>query len=306
MRKIAFIFVIVFVASVLFSLTASASPLDEILNYTITVDVRKDGTLDIKYHIQWKVLDSTTEGPLEWVKIGIPNKHVDEIQALSGNIRNIKYYSDDGNFVRIDFKNSYKANAVLDIDFSIHQSYMYTIDSGASTINYNFTPGWFDEIRVDSIKILWNSENVKSSDCEATEGNYLVWSSSLKAGERKTVNVSYNRSTLSVDENMQFYEDNTNIRKIITDLVIIFLIIGLLIFSVVRMSKSRYKGGFGRRNYFFGPRGGFGGGRCACVRSCACACACACAGGGRAGCSAKNFYGASVDTEKLKNAVNRR
>ena len=26
--------------------------------------------------------------------------------------------------------------------------------------------------------------------------------------------------------------------------------------------------------------------------SCACACACACAGGGRAGCSAKNLYGA--------------
>jgi len=42
--------------------------------------------------------------------------------------------------------------------------------------------------------------------------------------------------------------------------------------------------------------GGVGrhGGGCACVSSCACAascaCACACAGGGRAGCSAKNFY----------------
>ena len=42
---------------------------------------------------------------------------------------------------------------------------------------------------------------------------------------------------------------------------------------------------------FFG--GGFGGGsHCACASSCACACACACAGGGRAGCSAKNLYGA--------------
>jgi hypothetical protein len=53
-------------------------------------------------------------------------------------------------------------------------------------------------------------------------------------------------------------------------------------------------GGFGggHRPGGFGG-GGFGGGsHCACASSCACACACACAGGGRAGCSAKNLYGA--------------
>ena len=50
------------------------------------------------------------------------------------------------------------------------------------------------------------------------------------------------------------------------------------------------------------PRGGggFGGGsHCACASSCACACACACAGGGRAGCSAKNLYGAVKLDETL-------
>ena len=50
--------------------------------------------------------------------------------------------------------------------------------------------------------------------------------------------------------------------------------------------------GGGSRGGGFGG-GGFGGGsHCACASSCACACACACAGGGRAGCSAKNLYGA--------------
>lgn len=64
-------------------------------------------------------------------------------------------------------------------------------------------------------------------------------------------------------------------------------------------------GGFGggSRGGGFGG-GGFGGGsHCACASSCACACACACAGGGRAGCSAKNLYGAvrlgAAVTEKL-------
>ena len=59
---------------------------------------------------------------------------------------------------------------------------------------------------------------------------------------------------------------------------------------------SFYGGGFG--GFGGGHGGGFGGGgfgggsHCACASSCACACACACAGGGRAGCSAKNLYGA--------------
>ncbi len=59
-------------------------------------------------------------------------------------------------------------------------------------------------------------------------------------------------------------------------------------------NDSHRGGGFGggSRGGGFGG-GGFGGGsHCACASSCACACACACAGGGRAGCSAKNLYGA--------------
>ena len=60
-------------------------------------------------------------------------------------------------------------------------------------------------------------------------------------------------------------------------------------------------GGFGggSRGGGFGGGGFGGGGHCACASSCACACACACAGGGRAGCSAKNLYGAV----KLNRAV---
>ena len=57
--------------------------------------------------------------------------------------------------------------------------------------------------------------------------------------------------------------------------------------------------GGGSRGGGFGG-GGFGGGsHCACASSCACACACACAGGGRAGCSAKNLYGAVKLNETL-------
>ena len=39
-----------------------------------------------------------------------------------------------------------------------------------------------------------------------------------------------------------------------------------------------------------------------CVSSCACACACA--GGGRAGCSKKDFYGTNLRTQKLNKILN--
>ena len=38
---------------------------------------------------------------------------------------------------------------------------------------------------------------------------------------------------------------------------------------------------------------------CACAHSCACACACACAGGGRAGCSTKDFYNTGLKLKQL-------
>ena len=76
-----FVLIMVLV-SPMFTSTVQAKDLDYIHEYTITADVQKDGKVKMKYHIKWEVLDSTSEGPLEWVKIGIANKHVDGISPL--------------------------------------------------------------------------------------------------------------------------------------------------------------------------------------------------------------------------------
>ena len=75
-----------FIALLTFALVAAmplsqawaSGDLDEILAYDITVDVNEDATLTMVYHIEWKVLDSTSDGPLTWVRVGIPNKHYNE------------------------------------------------------------------------------------------------------------------------------------------------------------------------------------------------------------------------------------
>ena len=127
--------------------------LDEIVNYTITVDVNDDATLNMVYHIEWKVLDSTSDGPLTWVKIGIPNDHYLSMEALSGTIKSISYSPAGGSYARIDLDRAYYADEVVTFDFELVQDYMYQVgrDNQGEAV-YEFTPGWFNDIVVDKLE----------------------------------------------------------------------------------------------------------------------------------------------------------
>lgn len=297
----------------------AASPLDEIENYQVTVDPQKDGTLNIAYHIDWKVLNDTSEGPLTWVRIGIPNQYADTLTPISQNIRKIQYTGDGGDYVRIDFDKSYYAGNVVSFAFSIHQSHMAAPDESTGGCSYSFTPGWFDAIEVKSMTLLWNKANVLHSDATGSSGNYLTWFSPLAAGQKLTATVSYPAGVFDIGGSGQLVSGASGSSPAIDSVsesdsdsdsgspfavfIPILLFAGAFVLSLIlRIRGGGYRGGFGGRG-----RGGFwgggpfigGGGGCACASSCACACACACAGGGRAGCSAKNFYGAAVRLEEL-------
>ena len=142
------------------AMRAAAADLDEILNYTITVDVNEDATLHMVYHIDWKVLDSTSEGPLEWVKIGVPNSHYSSMEGRSDAVRRISGMNENGEtYARIDLDRAYYAGEVAQIEFELTQDYMYQVDmmTEGETV-YRLTPGWFDDIRVDEMTIRWNAD----------------------------------------------------------------------------------------------------------------------------------------------------
>ena len=61
---------------------ADTGDLDRIDSYTIEVTPQEDGTLHMKADILWTVLDSESEGPLEWVEIGLPNGAATDPAAL--------------------------------------------------------------------------------------------------------------------------------------------------------------------------------------------------------------------------------
>lgn len=300
--------------------------LDRIDYYEITIDPNKDGTLDMSFNIKWTVLNSTIDGPLTWVKIGIPNKYVASLQAESPNISNLEYYSDNGSYIRVDLDRKYYAGETLEIKFSYIQSRMYHLSG--NECYYNYKPGWFDEIFVTEAVVKWNKDGVKSADYMMVDGDYYVWSKSLVPGQTFDVNIKYDQSHFRVlNPDLQYSDSYMTVGDIIAIslfIVIIVIVVVIAVISVVSQQDPYMRErGFTGRNYYYHPRryyrggyyssgrrvrppasvntGGFRGGSSG-GGSCACACACACAGGGRAGCSMKDFY-KHPKLEQIKKAL---
>ena len=298
--------VLIVLAILTFNTKTYAADLDLIENYVVTVDPRmNDGSLDIIYEITWKVLDSTTEGPLTWVKIGTPNEGFDNVTALTNNIKSIKKYN--GSYVRIDFNKSYKAGEVLTFKYSIHQSYMYKISWGKCV--YEFTPAWFTDAKVNNMTVKWNNDLVKSSNTKSIEDCYLTWNKKyMSKGSKIKVKVKYDKGAFSaLNANKQKSDAPKSYSNSVFSMDTVYSFIYLVVIIVACIGRFGGGGYYGHRGFYggYGPRIGGGCVRssCACASSCASSCACACAGSGRAGCSKKDFYGTNLTSNKIKKVM---
>lgn len=307
-KKIVLSFLVFFFLIILSNICL-AKDLDKINKYYITVDPRSDGSLDMTYYIDWEVLDSDSAGPLEWVQIGVPNSNIDLVQAISSNIKSVKYSSNGGDYIRVDFKQPYYKGEVVSFSFSFHQSYMYDIKEDLA--KYKFTPGWFDDIEVKEIMVFWKAEDVFSANSKKiNEDNYYVWKDSLRKGGKLKVDVSYSRYVRNFDTSKQdmyatkFNSSNNDSVTKNTSLigVVFFILIAISIISSLTSGYSSHRGyydrGYRRHSHHHHSSCASS---CACVSSCACACACA--GGGRVGCSKKDFYGTTIRTKMLNKVI---
>lgn len=275
----------------------ASHPLDEIQDYTIKVDPRPDGTLDITYNITWKVLDATTEGPLTWVKIGVPNKNFEVNEEYSNNIEKVSLLKEGSDvFARIDFKKAYIEDDVVRFFYTIHQSNMYTRDLDKHICRYSFTPGWFDNIEVKHIKIMWNQKNVINTNTEVNEDGYLIWEDRLPQENRLNASVEYNLDVFTTSEEGEAEDNNISVGMAI-GIIVIIVIVAILVIAWIDDDYDSGSG-FGGRHTTIIHSGGGG-----CASHSSCACACACAGGGRAGCSKKDFYSNTVPVETLKKMI---
>lgn len=307
------------------SYSYTSHPLDHILSYDIWVNTNNDASIDLEYSIKWKVLDSSTEG-VTWVKIGVANKYCTNVVNLSSDIKKIGYRSmDGGTYVRCDMVKEFMAGEIIDIHFKCHQTHMFKImedkDNGTKLVTYKFTPGWFEEIEVDRLTIHWNKTNVYFDDAKSEDENYYIWETSLGQGERTSASVSYDIKEFPfIDENESYAGATDNRDRYFFFIIVSVIILVLLIICWVCKLLSgpsyyRTRGFYpmGRRfmfrEYYYGvndrgvrkvnPYVSSGGSGHHSGHSCACACACACAGGGRAGCSKKDFYKGNIKIEDV-------
>ena len=144
---------------------AESGDYDYIRNYVVTVDPREDGSADITYDIDWQVIDGDATDYLSWVKIGLANASVDELTPLTDTIADLQYSSDGGSYAKVVFARRYYAPDVAEENggessvhfaFSVHQSHLFTKNDDG-TANFNFTPGWFDDLSVENMQVRWRN-----------------------------------------------------------------------------------------------------------------------------------------------------
>ncbi len=334
--------------------TAYASDYDEIVSYDITAQPNvEDGSLNFTVSLDWKALEELPYG--QELKIGVPNGSIREVKALTDNIEKLTF---DNSYMYVYLTQKYKQGETFRFSYSWIQEYMYTLGSSGS-VTYDYTPGWFDDIKVDRMTVTWLDPAGVSGGATWSADDQARWSAAgstltgtnLPYGSQVHVSAVYPSWPVELSwegssENLPDddwgggggYEPDNSGGEVFAFMLLVFIVVVILVIIVAAASRrDGYAGGFGTHYVFYnnlwypaGPNGkpkpgsvgtahkpkppasshhssgfgggshgggfggsGFGGGsHCACASSCACACACACAGGGRAGCSAKNLYGA--------------
>lgn len=305
MKRIYILIALLFAFFTVSSCDEPSTPLDKIHEYTIKVDPNNDGTLNMEYYLKWEVLEEGNGG-VDYITIGVANRFVENIKGLTSNIRKINYSSENGSTIRIDFKNTYHKGEIFEVKFSFVQKRIFYLKG--DEVQYSFNPGWFEEIKVNKLTVLWNDSNILKHNANSKDQSYLRWDSTLDLGETIECNLIYAKNSfpsLNPKEDYSQQEENPIIYIVIIAFCLSFVIIIIIINNV---NKDKYQtcrgfsGHINHHHFYFGRHYGY---RRSGTRitppnvnnkgsgvhggSCACACACACAGGGRAGCSRKDF-----------------
>lgn len=309
---------------VLFIVFYTPDPKDCIEQYSVTVEPREDGSLDITYELVWTALDE--HEPLTWVEIGMANP---AYRLYDGSVSDTVLYTEahaDEYYCShvLHFPREYMGGETVSFSFKINQQEMLIRNPDGGYF-YEFVPGWFNEVPVKKYTFRWKlSEDVTTFNAPLVEDGYALWSGEMDCGGYAVMQVGYKDSAFPQTSpsvsyvTYQQFEGDGAYNELNTDRYLaIFLcaaaLLGILIWQIyiVDCFVSYHRGrgflsGYGHRIHTYGrvnPRyrraydahnppssgRGYGGGG----RGCACACACACAGGGRAGCSQK-------DTKEIK------
>ena len=173
---------------------AYAQDLDRIESYDVDVTPdTQDGSLRIQVTLEWTVL---AEGPVSWVKIGVPNGSVRDEEALTDNIERLSF---DNSYMYVYLDRAYRQGETFTFSYRWVQEYMYTLSG--NTVTFDYTPGWFDEAGVGEMTLKWIDPAGLIGDLTATAdaggtaapqtGMMTITASDLGYGETMGVHAVY-------------------------------------------------------------------------------------------------------------------
>lgn len=252
--------------------SAHAEDYDRILNYEVDLTPNtQDGSLAIRTSFTWMPLadlDGTYVEGQSGIKIGIPNGSLRDMKALSSNISDIAY---DNSYAYISFNRDFDANEVFDFSLSWVQEYMFSLDG--STVYYDYTPAWFDSIRIDRMTVTWHDPVGvvgTASDGVTENGTHVRTAENLGYGESLPLLVTYSNWPTVLDSQYSkeqlpsdYYDDPYDSYDSDSGgnaaLGFIILLIVVFIFLRIITAANSYSGGFGTRYVYVGglwyPRG---------------------------------------------------
>ena len=176
-----------------------AAGTDEIKDYTVDIVPQDDGSLLNTYTINWCVI-SNAAGPLTWITIGMPNDQY-EIVSYSGDASSVQANNAGFDYkVRIDLSRKVNAGDCVNVTVQVHQYGMGNLDKTTNQVSFQFTPGWFDGVPVDHLKVTWHlptdTTQLKSSSPTPTTKNdtQLIWETALQPGEKYPLSVAYDKA----------------------------------------------------------------------------------------------------------------
>lgn len=249
-RRICFCVLLMLLFALLLTFpVGAAGDLDRILSYDVTVVPNNDASLNMTASISWKVLDSTSEGPLTWVKIGIPNTNVTDVTALDSP--SVDHVVRSGEYIEVYFKDEYQAGEVVDFTVSWHQTHMF-LQYEDGSVDFVYTPGWFDESVTEKQTIRWKRDpaamcEMKTEGAESykdlSDDEWIVLSASnVDHGGKLTLQVKYPAGVFTelnpeMDRSHADH-DRTMVFVLIAVFVVIVLSVSALIWYAYRTQKD--------------------------------------------------------------------
>jgi hypothetical protein len=209
-----------------------------ILEYIVTLEPQNDGRVLMTYEQQWMV----TGGSIPWITVGLPNRDF-EIKDSSGDVSSISDGSGSGFYgVRLDLTKDFKPGQTFNIKFSVLQSNILERLTDKNVWRINFTPGWYDNARIQHLQVNLISpvdySTYTYSPTPLLNGNQLIWEkNNLQPGQRFNVNMeSADGSFLTEAEPAP--ASGSGLGPVFWAVAVVVIIIGLLIFWGIRQSKK--------------------------------------------------------------------